>query len=564
MLSIRKISGIGRTYRHLNRYRQILSIFIKYGFEDILERLNIDQYIEIGFQILKKQPIRFEKLTRAERIRMAIEELGPTYIKLGQVLSTRPDLLPNEFIKELSRLQDKVHPCPFSDIQKILQLELKKPLEEIFQHIDQTPLASASIGQVHKAWLISGEPVAVKIQRPGIRKIIEIDLEIMFHLSMLMEKHVKEIAIHQPVAIVEEFSKILEKELDYTIEASNMERFARQFMNDPTIHVPKVYMDLSTERVLTMEFIDGIKISEIEQIDAAGLDRSIITQHGANLFLKQVFDYGFFHADPHPGNIFVLPGNVICLLDFGFVGSIDSATREDFVELVECVVENDASHAVQVLLKLTIWENEPDIRILERETSEFMGRHLYKPLKDIEIGKLFHDLLDVASRHQLRIPPDLFFMMKAFSTIEGVALMLNPNFDMIEMTAPFIKKIIVARYSPQRISKDVIHLLGELIAFLRRFPKDSMEIARLVRRNRLLIRIDHQGLDALMTTHDRISNKLSFSIIAASLIIGSALIVLAKIPPLVFGISMLGMVMFFAAAIMGIWLLIAIMRKGGL
>ncbi len=565
MLSIRKIGVIGRTYRHLGRYRQILAILFKYGFGDLVELLKIDQYIEIGLQMIsKKRRERVEKLTRAERIRMALEELGPTYIKLGQTLSTRPDLVPVDFVQELSKLQDDVPPRPFSDVKEIIEAELDLPLEELFDFFDETPLATASIGQVHRARLKDGEVIAVKVQHSGIRKIIEVDLEIMLHLATLMERHIEEISLHRPVKIVEEFARTLEKEIDYTSEALNIERFAQQFLDDSTIYVPKVFRDLTTTRVLTMEFIDGIKVSEIDQIENADIDKEIVNDRGAALFLRQVFDHCFFHADPHPGNIFVLPNNVICLLDFGMVGIIDRNTREDFVDLIDSVVNQDESKATQTLLKLTDQDTEPDIRFLEKEVAEFMGQHCYKPLKDIEIGKLFQNMFELASRHRLRIPPDIFLMLKAFGTIEGVALMLDPEFDMIAKTAPFVEEVKRARFHPDRIANDVIKMASEMLKFIQQFPKDILDIARLVRQQKLSFKLDHRGFETMLSTHDQISNRISFSIVIAALIIGSALIVISNIPPLFYGISLIGIIGFLAAAIMGIWLLIAILKKGRL
>ncbi|MDP3284557.1 MAG: AarF/ABC1/UbiB kinase family protein, partial [Desulfobacterales bacterium] len=407
MLSIRKIGVIGRTYRHLNRYRQILTVLFRYGFGDIIELLKIEQYIEIGLQMIsRKRRERVEKLTRAERMRMAFEELGPTYVKLGQVLSTRPDLIPVDLTQELSKLQDEVPPFPFSDAKKIIESELGLLSEDIFESLGEIPIASASIGQVHRARLKDGEEVAIKVQRPGIRKTIEVDLEIMLHLATLMERHVEEISLHRPVKIVEEFARTLEKEIDYTIEASNMERIGRQFLNDSTIYIPKVFRDLTTSHVLTMEYIEGIKVSEINLIEEAGLDRKIITARGADIYLKQIFDHGFFHADPHPGNIFILPGNIVCLLDFGMTGFVDRQTREDFVELIESIVVRSETKATQILLRITNWDDQPDVRLLERDVADFMGEHLYKPLKDIKIGKILQHLLETTSRHRLRIPPN--------------------------------------------------------------------------------------------------------------------------------------------------------------
>jgi ubiquinone biosynthesis protein len=565
MLSIRKIGVIGRTYRHLNRYRQILTILFKYGFGDLLEMLKIDQYIEVGLQMISKnREVRLERLTKPQGLRMVFEELGPTYIKLGQILSTRPDLIPMEFIEELSKLQDHVPAFPFDQVRKVIGSEFDNPLEELFDQLDEVPLASASIGQVHRAVLKDGEEVAVKIQRPGIRRIIEVDLEIMLHLATLAERHIEELALHRPVKIVEEFARTLEKEIDYKIEATNMERAARNFLGDPYVYIPKVYRQATTSRVLTTEFIDGIKISHVDKLIAAGLDPKVITARGADLVLKQVFEHCFFHADPHPGNIFVLPDNVICLLDFGMAGIVDRRTRDDFVDLMESIINQNEARAAQVLLKLTSRDKEPDRRLLEREVADFMGRHLYKPLKDIELGKLLQQLLELATNFRLRIPPDMFLMMKALGTVEGVGRMLDPEFDMIARAIPFITRVKLERFKPERIAGDVVELGSQLLQFLRQFPSQVLDLTSMIRQEKLRLQIEHRGLENMLATHDRISNRISFSILIAALIIGSALIVISETPPLVYGISLIGILLFFAAAIMGIWLLVAILKKGKL
>ncbi len=565
MLSIRKIGVIGRTYRNLNRYRQILGVLIKYGFGDLVETLHIDQYIEIGLQMIrKKRREHVDKSSRAERVRMAFEELGPTYIKLGQILSTRPDLVPVDFINELSKLQDEVPPFPFEEAKRIVETELQHPIDKIFETLDQTPLASASIGQVHKARYLDGEDVAIKVQRPGIRRLIDVDLEIMLHLATLAERHIQEISLHQPVKIVEEFAKTLEKELDYTIEATNMERVSSLFLQDSTVYIPKVFRETTTDRVLTTELVRGIKVSKLDQLDREGYDRKTITFRGARICLSQIFDHGFFHADPHPGNIFVLPDNVICLLDFGMVGTIDRNTREDFVELVDSIVRQDETRTSRCLLRITSWEEEPDLRTLDKDVAEFMGQHLYKPLKEIELGKLLHHLLELAARHRLRIFPDIFLMMKALSTVEGVACMLDPDFDMVRHAEPFIKKVKLERFSPKRLESDVLSLASQMFTFLKDFPKDVLEITRLIRQHKLSFSHELQGLDQMLSTHDQISNRISFSIIIAALIIGSALIVISKTPPLFYGISLIGIIGFLAAAVMGVWLLVAILKKGRL
>jgi ubiquinone biosynthesis protein len=565
MLSIRKIGVIGRTYRHLNRYRQILTVLFKHGFGDLLERLKLDQYIEAGIQaISKKQTEPVEKLTRPQRLRMAFEELGPTYIKLGQVLSTRPDLVPRDIVKELAKLQDEVPPFSFAEVKDAVEAEFGKASEEIFDELEEQSLASASIGQVHKARLKDGESVAVKIQRPGIQKVIEVDLEIMLHLATLAEHHIKEFEIHRPVKIVEEFARTLEKEIDYNIEATNMERIARQFLDLPHVYIPLVFREFTTSRILTTELIDGIKISKIEMLEAAGLDKKVIADRVVGLVLKQAFDHGFFHADPHPGNIFVLSDNVICMVDFGMMGLVDRATREAFVDLIDSVVHQNEVKAAQGLLSLTEWDDQPNVRALEREVADFMGRHLYKPLKDMQIGKLLQDLIELTIRFRLRIPPDIFLMIKALSAVEDVGRTLDPEFDLIAHATPIIKRVKLERFAPQRISSDVFDMMSRLLQFLQQFPKDLMDLTGMIRERRLSFQLEHKGLESMLATQDQTSNRMSFAIIIAALIIGSALIVISEIPPLVFGISLIGIIGYLVAAVMGLWLLVAIIKKGRL
>lgn len=560
---IRKIGVIGRTYRHLNRYRQILTILFKYGFGDLVDTLKIEQYLEIGLQMIsRKRREQVEKLTRAERIRMALEELGPTFVKLGQILSTRPDLIPVELIQELSKLQDHVPPFPYTEVKHIIESELGAPLGDIFQHFEQTPLAAASIGQVHRAQLRNSEEVVAKVQRPGIHKTIDVDLEIMLHLASLMERHLEEAELHRPTKIVEEFAHTLERELDYTIEASHIERFASQFMGEQNIYVPKVYRETTTARVLTMEYIDGIKASEIDQLQSASLDQKEIAHRGADLILKQIFDYGFFHADPHPGNIYILPNNVICYLDFGMMGRIDRQTRENFADLVMSIVNRDEEKAADALLNLTLWEDEPDRSTLERELGEFMDLHFYRPLKELDLGKLLRQLLDMASKHRLRAPPDLFLMLKALSTVEALGSTLDPDFDMATHAAPSIRRIQRERFHPRRVAADMFDTGAEFIHLLKEIPRELREILKQARQGKVKLEFEHRGLESMLTTHDRISNRIAFAIVLASLVIGSSLIVLADIPPKWYGIPVIGLAGFLVAGVMGFWLLLSILRRG--
>jgi ubiquinone biosynthesis protein len=563
-LSIRKIGVISRTYRHLDRYQQILRVLFKYGFQDFVEILKIEQYIEIGLQLIsRKRREQIEKFTREERVRMALEELGPTFIKLGQLLSTRPDLVPLEYVQELSKLQDEVPPFSYKEVREVVKTETGKFPEDLFQSFEQASLAAGSIGQVHRALLKSGEEVVVKVQRPGIREIIEVDIEIMLHLASLMANNLEAVEVLQPIRIVEEFARTIETEIDYLAEASHIDRFAGLFLTDKTIYVPKVFHELTTERILTMEYVDGIKASDIDRLhDQEDCDPQLLAERGALLIFKQIFVHGFFHADPHPGNIFFLPNNIICYLDFGMMGRISNKDQEDFTDLIVAVVQRDEKKAGNALLKITNFQKEPDRRELDRDLAEFMDRHLYQPLQQLEVGKLLQHLLQILSRYGLQLKPEFFLLIKALNSVESVGLMLNPEFEIVQYAEPFIRRIQSNRLTPKRLAGDAIEAGAEFLGLLKETPGEIRAIIKQAREGKIKIEFEHKGLEKMFFIHDRISNRIAFAIVLASLIVASSLIVLADIPPKWHEIPIIGLTGFVVAAFMGFWLLVSILRHG--
>jgi ubiquinone biosynthesis protein len=564
-MRIRKIGIVSRTYRNISRYRQILAVLFRYGFESLIDRLHLGQYLDIGIRMISRKPReRFDVLSRYERLRMTFEELGPTFIKMGQILSTRPDLIPVEFIRELEKLQDNVPPFPFSQVKEIVERELPASLTDTFLCFHESPLAAASIAQVHRAQLKTGEEVIVKVQRPGMRKIIDVDLEIMFHLAALAEKYIEELEIYRPTRIVEEFAVTLEKEINFNIEASYVERFARQFLGNENIYVPRIFRQLTTEHVLTMEYVEGIKVSDITSLDQRGFDRKTIASRGADLMLEQIFVNGFFHADPHPGNVCVLPGNVICYLDFGMMGHVDQKSRHNFATIFYGYVLRDESKIATATLKIVEWENEPDRHALERDIASFMELHLYKPLKEIRMGYLLQEFLGLFVRHRLRLPPDIFLMVKALTEVEGVGLLMDPDFDMTERVAPFIKRLQMEKMHPKRLLGDFIESGGALVQLLKSIPEDLHDILTQIKQGKSRIRFEHRGLENFIFEMDRSSNRIAFSLIIASIIIGSSLIITTNLGPHLFGFSMLGLVGYTIAGVLGVWLLISIFRSGKL
>ena len=563
MFSIKKIGAIGRTYRHLNRYQRILRVLFKYGFEDAIEMLHIDQYLESGLQMINRKPKeQIDRLSRPERLRMAFEELGPTFIKLGQVLSTRSDFIPTEYLLELAKLQDNVPSFSFEDVEQIFLAETGKKPDELFAEFSPEPMAAASIGQVHRGVLHDGTTVVVKVQRPDIEKTIAIDLEIIAHIASLMERYLEELQGHRPSSIVEEFARTISKEIDYTVEISNIERFSRQFKGNPSIYIPKVYRELSCERILTMESIDGVKASEVEQLLEQGSNLRLVAERGTNLIMEQIFIHGFFHADPHPGNIFILPDDVICFLDFGMMGRLSRQNREDFADLILHVVRQNERKVTESVLKLTNQLAEVDREALSRDLSDMLDRYIYLPLKELEAGKILQDILDLVSHHKIFFKPNFYLMMKAITTVEGVGRVLDPDLELIKLAEPFMKRVKSERVRINRIAEEAGLTTTEYLDLLRELPEELRTILAQLRQGRIKLEFEHRGLSELRAALDQVSNRIAFAIVLASLVIGSSLIVLSGIPPKWHDIPIIGLIGFLLAGMMGFWLLVSILRHG--
>jgi ubiquinone biosynthesis protein len=531
----------------LKRTKEIIFVLAKYGFGDIVESL--------GFVVpYKKKP----NLKRSERIRKAIEELGPTFIKLAQLLSLRPDLVPLELAKEFEKLQDNVTPLPFDVMKQVLEEEFERSYTEIFEEEFEL-LASASIGQVYKARLRSGDEVAVKILKPDIEEKIYADIAILMRLAKLLRERFLVYGVDL-VKIVEEFAKSIKKELDFNIEALNLKRFCANFRNNPNIKVPKLYEKYSTKRVLTMEFIRGVKISEIEELKKRGYDLKEITKKGFDLICEQIFIHRFFHADPHPGNLMVSDGKIV-FLDFGIMGRLSEEDAKNFVELIYYVIKNQEEKAALYVLKLSKVEGEIDISAFKKEMADIISTYFYSSLKNVELRALIDDMLKVMSRYRIYFKEDNYLLAKALVTMEGIGKRLYPEFNAAEEIKPFILKLYRQTLSPFNLLKRSHELNKAIIEFISNAPNDINEIINKIKTGNLKIEFEHVGLESFEESVEKSFNRLSTAIVIAAILIGSSMLLSSNIPPTIHGISLFGIIGYIFASIIGIILIFTILRK---
>ncbi|MDY0267711.1 ABC1 kinase family protein [Trichloromonas sp.] len=557
---------LNRNIRTIRRYRNVLGILIKYGFGHIVEELNLNYYLELGRRIvtLGTAPKEIERLSQPERLRLAMVELGPTFIKLGQILSTRPDIIPKEYADEFGKLQDKVPSLPYDEIEVYIREELGAPVDELFSEFSPIPLAAASIAQVHRGRLTSGEEVVIKVRRPAIKQIIETDVDILLGLAYLIENHIPQADIYDPVGVVKEFRRTISREMDFTREGHTIDRFANNFAASTTVHVPKVHWPLTGEGVLTMEYIEGIKVSNTRRLQDEGYDLKAIARNGADAFLKQVLVDGLFHGDPHPGNFFILPGNRICMLDYGMVGRLDNEVKYQLVDLLLAILHRDVDTVITLLLYSGDIAEDIDNKQLKRDLTELIDNYYEIPLQEINAGRLLTEFIEILTVYRIKFPADLMLLGKALITIEGIGRQLDPNFNMIDHLRPFMEKLVRDKVTPTHLSKEMVRVVQSYSALAKNLPRDLKEFINRVNRNKFKIDLEHRGLEKLITDLDKSSNRLSFSMLIAALIIGSSLIMQTDKGPMLFGFPMLGFLGYSIAGFLGLWLAIAILRSGRL
>ncbi|MEA3418245.1 MAG: AarF/ABC1/UbiB kinase family protein [Campylobacterota bacterium] len=549
------------TLRQVERSKTIIAILVKNGFDDIVSAMGIEKYIKFSVPGKPQETVR---QSRYERIRRSVEELGPTFIKMAQILSTRPDLIPLDLADEFSKLQDSVEPMPFEQISPRFMEEFGKDADEIFDG-ELTLIASASLGQVYKGRLKSGEEVAVKVLKPGVEEMIRSDLQIMYRIASMLEEKLHSYGIDSPKKILQEFEKTIKKELDYNTEALSLKRFAKNFEEDERIVVPELYEAFSGTTVLTMEFIDGIKVSRIDKLEEAGIDPKEAAKTGFDLICKQIFEYRFFHADPHPGNIFALPDGRISFVDFGMMGSISERDRKDFVDMIYYIVKEEEEKAALCVLKLAKVENDDlDRDAFAKDMGDVIRTYFYGSLKDIKIKNLLNDIVALMSRYKVYFRESNYLLTKALVTIEGVGTALDPDFNAAEEIKPFVIRFYKENFSLSAFFSKASELPKEVSDFLMQFPEDIKSIVEKMKSGKLKIEFQHMGLEEMEETIEKSANRLSISVITSAILIGSALLLLAKTPPMFFGIPVLGLIGFVTAVIMGVVLIHSIYKKGRL
>ncbi|MFO0956815.1 MAG: AarF/ABC1/UbiB kinase family protein [Isosphaeraceae bacterium] len=507
--------------RDLPRYRQILATMIRHGYWDIVQAMRLEAVVGPIERALGVPP----QQGRPERLRRMCEDLGPAFVKLGQLLSTRPDILPPAYLVEMAKLRDDVKPFPYEEAEAILAMTLGRPPLDVFADIETEPVASASISQVHRARMQDGRLLALKIRRPEIEKVVQADLDILKNLAELAERQIPALAPYRPVTVVREFERSMKREIDLRIELRTMQRCRSLFEGDANAHIPAVYPEYSGMRVLAMEYIDGLSVDDPDSLRRHGIDPVVVAQKGAAILLTQIFRHGSFHADPHPGNLRVLPGPVIAPLDYGMFGRIETPTRERIADLLIGLITQDTDRVLRDLDALEIRGDDVDRRVLRRDVGELVASYSDLSLDTIDLTVLLRELVELIRTHRLRIPPDLILLIRSLVTIEGVGRRLDPHFDIASQLEPFLRSVMFRRVSPARLFRESARTASDFQRVATLLPDVLYQSLESIRRGELTVKFDLQHFERLVQQLTRASNSLSAGIVIAGIVVGSSLIV---------------------------------------
>jgi ubiquinone biosynthesis protein len=551
-----------RPPRHLRRYRQIVEVLVRHGFSDALSQLGLGRRLGLPLRLLRRDRAS-AAITRAQRIRTAVEELGPTFIKFGQIISTRPDLLPPDFITELSRLQDNVPPEPWDPIKACIEEELGQPIEQIFATFDPQPIAAASLGQVHAATLTDGQEVIVKVQRPDIERIIDVDLDILYDLARLAQNRTPLGQTYDLVEIAEDFAFTLRGELDYRREGHNADRFRENFRGERYLYVPKVYWDYTTRRVLVLERIYGIKIDDVEALDEAGHDRYRIAMHSARMITKEILEDGFFHADPHPGNFVVMPGEIIGLMDFGMVGHLAPADREDLARLYIVAMQQDVPGAADQLMRMGVADHQVDRVAFERDLRRMMHKYYGLALGEFQISEMLEEFMTVAFRHRLRFPSNLWLVGKTMGMIEGLGMVLAPDFDLFAAAQQYVRRYRLRMWLPSEWGPSMVRSASDMADLMLRLPQQTTRLLEQMERGNLEAQVRMPDFLQATDRLDRIANRLALSMLTAAFTIAIGWVIPSLDMTWPWGwLTWFVLAGFIGVSILGMWLMLSIWRSG--
>ena len=549
-----------RLLRNLGRTSEIVTVLLNHGFGDLVDRIGLRNFWYRWRRLFSRKPAEpLRHLKLVERVRLTLESLGPTYIKFGQVMSTRPDLVPAEMLVELKRLQENVPPFSSEEAVERVEHELGRPLSELFASFDRVPLAAGSLGQVHRAVNFDGKPLAVKIRRPGAVRNVERDLSLMHEIAVLIERHVAEARIFDPIGLVNHFARTIRRELNFAREGRTMDEFSRLFRQDATLYVPDVFWELTTEAVLTMEFIDGMRIDEAAQQKSFSFSPADIAANGARIFMKQAFEFGVFHGDPHPGNIRIRSDGTICLLDYGMVGMLDERIRGQLIDLLLAVSQQNVDAAVKLVLQLGESHGEIDRPLLQVDVRDFVVNYYGIELERLNVGRMLSDFVGILANHGIRCPGSLMLLIRALVTLEGVGRSLDPAFNLASHLQPFVEKLVRARFSPSRLAERMWHESKQMLEVAHEIPRNVNRTLRKLSEDDLRIQLEHRNLDHFILELERSSNRLVVGMVVAALIVASALILAGKVSTVWISVPM-----YVLSSLLAIWLILGIFRSGRL
>jgi len=541
--------------------QDIATVLIRYGFGGFVQLLGLERVLaRVGKTLHWQHAEEYARLDTPRRVRHILEELGPTFIKMGQILATRVDLFPSAYIAEFEKLLDQVPPLPFADLLPQLEEDLGSPIGDIFMEVDTQPIAAASLAQVHKAVLKDGTPVVLKIRRPGIRKIIEADLHLLDRLVDIVETDVPELRRYHPREVVRQFSQSLRRELDFAAESRNAERVAANLAGDANIMIPKVYWEFTGERLNVQEYVDGILGRDLNGVETAGLNKRLLAERGVKAVLQMIMVDGFFHADPHPGNVFYLADNRLAFIDFGMMGRLTEERREQVISFLYGMVNHHAATVVEILEDWSDIVKTDTQTTLVVEIDGFVEHYSSLALKDLSLPMMIGDLMVIIRDHNLSLPPDLALLIKAYITLDGFGRYLEPEFNTLDFSAPIIQKLIADRYKPEAIAKRGWRNLVVIAELLSALPKELHQLLRASRKGTVQVDINVRGLDRHINKLNAAITRLTMGIVTAALIIGTSIIMTVKGGPEILGMPVFGFIGFVSASILGVWLLVSIWR----